>query len=116
MFLSPQSKRIGDYVAGTVVIHDKQQDDEAMFLNTAKEELAGDINYAALSTDDLHVIEAYLQRRLDLPFDVRQRTALKLAEHFRLKCGVPEGTVPDNENLLETLVRGFRQGARFRTH
>jgi uncharacterized RDD family membrane protein YckC len=115
MFLSPQSKRIGDYVAGTVVIHDKQQDDESMFLNTGKEELAGDVNYAALSTDDLRVMEAFLQRRLDLPFDVRQRAALKLAEHFRLKCGVGEGTIPDNENLLEMLVRGFRQGIRFRS-
>ena len=45
--------------------------------------------------------------------DVRQRTARKLASHFRQKCAGPDGH-PDDEDLLETLVRGFRRGASFR--
>jgi hypothetical protein len=113
MFLSPESKRIGDYVAGTVVVHDRRREDEAIFFNTSSAD-AGDINCAAMSTNDLQVIETFLQRRLDLPFEVRQRTADKLAKHFREKCGVPEGTHADNENLLEILVRGLRGSGRNR--
>jgi uncharacterized RDD family membrane protein YckC len=113
MFLSPQSKRIGDYVAGTVVIHDRGAEDDAIFFNTRGDEAADDINYAVLTTGDLQVMETFLQRRLELPSEVRRKTAEKLANHFREKCSVPEGTHADNENLLEILVRGFRRSGRF---
>jgi len=113
MFLSPQSKRIGDYAAGTVVVHDRKPEEDAIFFNTSNEVVADSIDYAALSTSDLQVMEMFLQRRLDLPLEVRERTAGKLAKHFREKCAVPEGAFDDNENLLEMLVRGFRRGARF---
>lgn len=112
MFLSPQSKRIGDYVAGTVVVHDRKSEDEAIFFNTSSDEEAEGINCAVLTTDDLQVMETFLLRRLDLPSEVRQKTAERLAKHFREKCSVPEGTRPDNENLLEILVRGFRRTRR----
>lgn len=113
MFLSPQSKRIGDYVAGTVVVHDRKIEDEAIFFNTPSDG-AADINCAELSTDDLRILETFLQRRLDLPPEVRQKTAERLASHFREKCSIPEGTHTDHENLLETLVRGFRRSGRLR--
>lgn len=112
MFLSPQSKRIGDYIAGTVVVHDRKPEEDAIFFNTNREELLDTINYGTLNADDLHVLESFLQRRLDLPMEVRQRTAQKLASHFRQKCIVPQGSHPDDENLLEALVRGFRRDAR----
>jgi uncharacterized RDD family membrane protein YckC len=113
MFFSPQSKRIGDYVAGTVVVHDRGNEEEAIFFNTRADDAAEDINYATLTTDDLQVMETFLQRRLELPPEVRRKTAEKLAKHFREKCSVPEGTHTDNENLLEVLVRGFRRSGRF---
>jgi uncharacterized RDD family membrane protein YckC len=113
MFLSPQSKRIGDYVAGTVVVHDRTAEDDAIFFNTRGDEAADDINYATLTTNDLQVMETFLQRRLELPSEVRRKTAEKLATHFREKCSVSEGTHIDNENLLESLVRGFRRSGRF---
>jgi uncharacterized RDD family membrane protein YckC len=112
MFLSPQSKRVGDYVAGTVVVHDRDSEDDAIFFNTRGDDTAEGINCAVLTTDDLHVMETFLQRRLELPMEVRRKTAEKLAKHFREKCSVPEGTQPDNENLLEILVRGFRRSGR----
>lgn len=114
MFLSPENKRIGDYVAGTVVVHDRKSDDEAIFFNTSSDDEAEAIHCAVLSTDDLQIMETFLHRRLDLPSEVRQKTAERLATHFRQKCKVPEGTHTDNENLLEILVRGFRRSGRFR--
>lgn len=112
MFLSPESKRIGDYVAGTVVVHDCPREEDTIFFNTTGDDSEEAVNCQALTTDDLQVMEAFLQRRLDLPLEVRQRAAEKLASHFREKCKVPEGTHSDNENLLETLVRGVRRSGR----
>jgi uncharacterized RDD family membrane protein YckC len=112
MFLSPQNKRVGDYVAGTIVIHDRKPEEDAIFFNTTEQE-ADDINYSVLTATDLHAIEMFLQRRLDLELPVRQKTARKLAEHFRQKCEVAAEAYPDNENLLELLVRGYRRRARF---
>lgn len=113
MFISPQNKRIGDYVAGTIVVHDRKPEDDAIFFNTNTEEVADTINYSAITSNDLMVVETFLQRRLDLDYLVRQKTAAKLAQHFREKCQVPEGLHRDDENLLEALVRGFRRSARF---
>jgi len=39
MFISPQHKRIGDYVAGTIVIHDRKPEDDAIFFNTTSQEV-----------------------------------------------------------------------------
>jgi len=112
MFLSPQSKRIGDYVAGTVVIHERKSDGEALFFNAKGTGLEESIRYDSLSLQDLQVLETFLQRRHDLPPEVRRQTADKLARHFRQKCNIPEETLPDNENLVETLVRSFRRNSR----
>jgi uncharacterized RDD family membrane protein YckC len=112
MFISPQQKRLGDYVAGTVVIHDRKPDDDAIFFNT-NDEVAEGINYSALTPNDLQLIETFLQRRLDIEYDVREKTAAKLADHFRMKCEASAASCKDNENFLELLVRGYRRGARF---
>jgi uncharacterized RDD family membrane protein YckC len=102
MFLSPQSKRIGDYVAGTVVVHDSKTEDDAIFPNTSNEDVEEGINFAALSTADLEIIETFLQRRLDLPFDIRQKTAEKL------EC--PATFVP--VEMRQTGMRGTDYGTR----
>jgi uncharacterized RDD family membrane protein YckC len=112
MFISPQHKRLGDYVAGTIVIHDRKPEDDAIFFNT-QNEVAEGINYSLLTPDDLHVIETFLQRRLDLLYEVRLITAAKLAAHFRQKCEIPAGSHTNDENFLEFLVRGYRRSARF---
>jgi uncharacterized RDD family membrane protein YckC len=112
MFISPQQKRLGDYVAGTVVIHDREPDDDAIFFNT-NDEIPEGINYSALTPNDLQLIETFLQRRLDIEYDVREKTAAKLADHFRMKCEASADSYKDNENFLELLVRGYRRGARF---
>jgi uncharacterized RDD family membrane protein YckC len=113
MFISPQHKRIGDYVAGTIVIHDRKPEDDAIFFNTTSQEVEDGIDYSSLKPSDLQVIETFLQRRLDLEQEVRLRTSTRLAQHFRQKCGISMELHPDNENLLEILVRGYRRSARF---
>lgn len=112
MFISPQNKRLGDYVAGTIVIHDRKPEEDDIFFNT-KDEFAEGINFSVLTPDDLNAVETFLQRRLDLSADVRQKTALRLADHFRQKCEVAPGQHTSPEDFLEFLVRGYRRTARF---
>jgi uncharacterized RDD family membrane protein YckC len=112
MFLSPQNKRLGDYVAGTIVIHDRKPEDDDIFFNT-KEDVTDGINFSVLTPEDLHAIETFLQRRLDLDLQVRNKAAVRLADHFRQKCEIPSGEHTNPENFLEFLVRGYRRGARF---
>jgi uncharacterized RDD family membrane protein YckC len=113
MFISPQNKRLGDYVAGTIVVHDRPPEDDGLFFNT-KDEQSPAIDCSAVDVNDLNVLETFLQRRIDLPLDLRQRTAQKLADHFGQKCSVPPEARPDNENFLEIVVRGVRKNARMR--
>jgi len=61
MFLSPESKRIGDYVAGTVVIHDRKREDDAIFFNTRSDDTGDGINCAVLSTEDF--LRSFLRYR-----------------------------------------------------
>jgi uncharacterized RDD family membrane protein YckC len=112
MFISPQNKRLGDYVAGTIVIHDRKPEEDDIFFNT-KDEFTEGINFSVLTPNDLNAVETFLQRRLDLDSEVRQKTAMRLADHFRQKCEVPSGQHTTNEDFLEFLVRGYRRSARF---
>jgi uncharacterized RDD family membrane protein YckC len=113
MFISPQNKRLGDYVAGTVVVHDRKPEEDSIFFNTRSSDVVGDIDYRVLSVTDLQVLETFLQRRLDLPYDLRQQSAQRLADHFGEKCKVAKASRPDNENFLEIVVRGYRSFKRF---
>lgn len=113
MFLSPQHKRIGDFVAGTIVVHDRKLDKDTMFFNTAETDVTDAVDYHALSAEDINLIETFLHRRLDLAPAVRRGTAAKLAGHFGEKCTVAQADRPDDENFLEILVRGFRRNARY---
>jgi uncharacterized RDD family membrane protein YckC len=113
MFISPQNKRLGDYVAGTIVVHDRQPEDDGLFFNT-KDDPSAALDCSEINAQDLAVLETFLQRRIDLPLDLRQRTAERLAEHFGRKCSVARESRPDNENFIELVVRGFRKSARLR--
>ena len=114
MFLSPQSKRIGDYVAGTVVIHDRKLEDEAIFFNTSSEDpTAAAINCETLS----HRRSAGDGNLPPAAGSISPSTCASVPptnwpDTSAKSAAVPEGTHPDNENLLETLVRGFRRSGR----
>jgi uncharacterized RDD family membrane protein YckC len=114
MFISPQNKRLGDYVAGTIVVHDRKPEDDGFFFNTKESEVRSDIDCKSMTADDLHLLETFLNRRLDLPLALRADTAKKLAEHFAQKCAVKAEERKDDENFLEVLVRSIRRTGRYR--
>jgi uncharacterized RDD family membrane protein YckC len=125
IFATRRQQRLGDMVAGTLVVHSVPAETSMLpagartFTAAAFEpppqpvfrktiDLPADA-VARLSREDLQLIESFLARRLDLPLDVRaslaQRLARRMAEKTKLE--VPSGTT--DETFLEALVVGLRE-------
>jgi len=114
VFLSPQNKRLGDYVSGTVVVHDRPPELGQPFWNTRADDQTVFVGIDKITAQEVQMIEAFLLRRLDLPPTVRQQSAKRIADHVSAKLEVPEDQKKDLENFLELVVRQFRKSARYR--
>jgi uncharacterized RDD family membrane protein YckC len=125
VFATRRQQRLGDMVAGTLVVHSVPvekpmlPDGTRTFTAAALEPafrpapantlaLPADA-VARLSSEDLQLLENFLVRRLDLPLEVRAKLAGRLAQSMAAKMmvDVPPGT--SNETFLEALVVGLRE-------
>jgi len=125
IFATRRQQRLGDMVAGTLVVHSVPAETSMLpagartFTAAAFEpppqpvfrktlDLPADA-VARLSREDLQLIESFLARRLDLPLDVRASFALRLSRRMaeKTRLEVPSGTT--DETFLEALVLGLRE-------
>ena len=125
IFATRRQQRLGDMVAGTLVVHSVPVETSILPAGTRTFtaaslqpppqpvlrkmlELPAD-GVARLSRADLQLMENFLARRLDLPLDVRASLAERLAIHMKEKTmlEVPAGI--SNETFLESLVVGLRE-------
>lgn len=116
MLLNSKNRRLGDFVAGTLVVHDKKSQESDLFFNTPEKSPEFAVYQAArLGVPEVELIETFLARRLDIPQDVRQQSALRIANMISTKLGIdPQSRPADNENFLELVVREFRNRAQYR--
>lgn len=133
VFATRQHQRLGDLVAGTLVVRDRPQevplwagDDlpHQSFAQTSplspfsSQADAHDFPPAALSrlsAVDLQVLENFFARRLDLPPATRQSLALRIAAGIQTKTGLgPPANLPP-EFFLEKVAFHFREQARLRS-
>ena len=114
MFLSPQNKRLGDYVAGTAVVHDRAPEESQPFWNTKEDQGTSFVGIEKVMPEEIHMVETFLLRRLDLSLAVRQQSAKRIADHLCTKLEVRDEDRRDLENFLEVVVRQFRKSARYR--
>ena len=114
IFLSSQNKRLGDYVSGTVVVHDRAPEESQPFWNTRSDDQTTFIGIEKITPEEIQMIEAFLLRRLDLPPSIRQQSAKRIADHLSAKIEASEDQKRDLENFLELVVRQFRKSARYR--
>jgi len=80
--LHPRGKRLGDLVAGTVVVRDRPAEalaSEPLRSTTAEQEAAG---VPELSDEEFRVLREYAERAESLPDAVRARLAGRLTEHL----------------------------------
>lgn len=115
MLLNKRNRRLGDFVAGTLVVHEASERESSIFFNTAPGAEIALPQAAQLTLPEVELIEAFLARRLDIPAGVRQQSAQRIADMLAAKLAIPAESRPlDNENFLELLVKEFRNRARLR--
>jgi uncharacterized RDD family membrane protein YckC len=115
MFLDPKNRRLGDFVAGTVVVHERKDEaQQPLWDNETANDKAVKSDVAALLTlQEFELIEAFLSRRLDLTPEVRHDTAERIARRVGDKLSVPAHARGSDENFLESIVHQYRDTAQY---
>ena len=130
MVCNQRSKRLGDFVAGTLVVHERT-DEQPMLAQTGATLLPRSVNeawqpepwqqaipamfpadaVAKLSAQDLVVIETFFGRALDLSIGMRLTMAERVARQMTAKMGVelPPG---NPERALESIATAMRGSGR----
>lgn len=139
MLCNKRNKRLGDFAAGTIVVHERA-DEQPLMVQTSTTILApvgAPVGFssqpwqqqvvapwaqpvtamfpadavARLKAQDLLVIEAFFARMLDLPLETRAAVAYRIAGQMAAKMGValPEG---NPERAMESIAYQMRSGGR----
>ncbi|HSS99282.1 MAG TPA: hypothetical protein VLK33_19740, partial [Terriglobales bacterium] len=69
---------------------------------------------ALITTDDLVLIETYLQRRWDFEAIVRNHTAIQIANRIETKTGLKPEVGQHVDDFLEKMARQVRDTGRLR--
>jgi uncharacterized RDD family membrane protein YckC len=112
--ISSQNKRLGDYLAGTVVVHETPMPaDQALWETPTTSSIAG-VQPRTLTPAELQLVEAFLERRNSFPDDVRRSMARQIVEKLNSSSSAPQEPVQDAEKYLEYLGEHCRNLAQFR--
>ena len=115
MLLNAKHRRLGDYVAGTIVVHESSDREANVFFNTPTASEFTLHQAAGLTLQEAELIETFLARRLDIPPEVRRLNGQRIADMISSRLNIPpESRPPDNENFLELMIREFRSRALYR--
>jgi uncharacterized RDD family membrane protein YckC len=129
MLCNRRNKRLGDFAAGTLVVHERAPE-PALWSGTASRTITAgaftpvavppapmvDPNavdlpadaVARLTADDLNVIDHFFARATDIDIPRRRALAERLAQQMTAKMGIPppDGVTP--ERVLESIARILR--------
>jgi len=127
MACNKRNKRLGDFAAGTIVVHERVEDQPLLvrphtsifstttaplepWRPTVQHMFPADV-VAKLNHQDLVVIETFFSRALDLDIDMRAHMAERIAKQMTSKMGVP---LPEGnpERALESIVFSMRGSGR----
>lgn len=132
VFVTRQHQRLGDLAAGTLVVREHPQETPlwsdvgsrtftaTLFTQTAHRSEPQDTlvlptdGIARLASSDLEVLEGFFARRLDLPLDVRQALAQRIAASLHAKSGLEMPPAVSVETFLEVIARQLRDLSRLR--
>jgi uncharacterized RDD family membrane protein YckC len=112
--ISPQNKRVGDYLAGTVVIQEKSVQGDRPLWDATRTTLLATSLFPKLTATELQLVEAYLDRRSSLQDDVRRSMARQIANRMSQGLSPTQDTIQDPEKFLEALAEHSRNMVHFR--
>jgi uncharacterized RDD family membrane protein YckC len=118
MMCNQQSRRLGDFVAGTVVVHEKPTEDvRPTWISSEINPTQGTASapgLAQVAPEELVLIETYLHRRWELDPAVRINTASQIEQRIKAKTGLqplPNETI---DHFLEDAAKKIRDSSQFR--
>ncbi len=112
--MGEKSKRLGDYVAGTVVVHEKPATLEtAVRFDAAPSAGNSKHDVSRLTPGEFQLIEAFLLRRNQLSTDVRAQTASRIMERLNSRFEFSPEEFKNPEPTLEFLAAAYRARARY---
>ena len=127
IFMTHRNQRLGDLVAGTLVVHEGQANAQAPLGNTRlftqiAPQAAAVPRVSSIPADalgrlaaaDLQAIETFLERRLDMTLEVRQSLATRLVASTSARMNVLPPTTMHPETFLEEIAYGVRSLGRLR--
>ena len=114
VLFSKQSKRLGDYVAGTVVVHETALEGVRPFAETKVDESLPAFDASSVTLEELRLIETFIQRRDSLDPGLRTSMASQIADRIGEKLQVKIYGWPRTENFLVAVFRQCRERGQFR--
>lgn len=111
MLLSSQNKRLGDFAAGTIVVRDRAfevPDPESWLRQTQEAALQDGAAVGALNSDELALVDRYIERRTLLAPQAAQQSAAKIAAALRPRLGAAAQGLSDDELLVKIAARQLR--------
>jgi hypothetical protein len=131
VFVTKQHQRLGDLVAGTLVVRDRQEETPAWAGEGGARTFTAQIytpvapqpephhaltlpsgGVAKLAASDLQVLEGFFARRLDMSLETRQALAERIAAAIQAKSGLEAPVGASVETFLEATARQLRDVAR----
>jgi len=113
VLLSKQGKRLGDFVAGTIVVHERALQDVKPLWQPAQGAAPLSFGSQQISGEDLSLIEAFLNRREALEPVVRFRMAEQILARLRPRLSLAADNSLTGEILLEAIARERRSSAGY---
>jgi uncharacterized RDD family membrane protein YckC len=112
--IDKQNRRLGDMVAGTVVVHEVEEQDVSYWYGQEKPVATPSVSneVAALTDQEFQLIETFLSRRLDIPNLQRLTSAQAIADRIGERVRVPKEQRPSDEAFLEEISRRYRDLGR----
>ena len=105
--LTKENKRLGDLVAGSLLVRESSFSDLKPVWQTA-EPPAGlglaPLGAAKLTPEESALIDSFLSRRSELDYDVRVRMAEQILQRLKPKLTLPADGTRSTEDILESLA------------
>lgn len=115
ILISSQNKRLGDFVAGTVVVHEKTMEAVRPYAESAPDETLPAFDASSITLEELQLIETFVQRRDSFDPMLRGSMATQICARIGQKLGVNVYGWPRNEKFLEAVLQQCRSTGRFRS-
>ena len=114
MMISAQNKRLGDYVAGTVVVYDQALKAAGSAWSPDNTATLPDFRTSKITPEMLLLIETFFSRRAALDTTVRRKTAREIATLIENKTGIKHEADQSPEDFLKSVAQKVRNGAGYR--